>query len=541
MKKSLLASLAIVLGASAMTAATVTAPEAGKYYRIRHSSGKVLANTFKSTLVTEAEDNNQIVQFEAVPGTNPTVYYIKRVTSGLYIGTDFAWSSVGISRNSNKNCIAFNIEEDGDYVKLVNLGMKDKNSAKCCLGSDGTEENAGVYTDKSGSEALHHWTIEEAQLYPVAPGEEPVDKYPDHQLPEGDPRANAYDGYKLVFAQEFSTDGEVDHDIWNFEEGFKRNHEEQYYNGDKNTYVKDGVLVIEGKYVLDEKIRNPKYDKYNTAWPSNIGRYLTWTSGSIQTKGGWNDGYTWQYGIYEVRAKVPQYVGSWPAIWSTGKSHEWPYGGEIDIMEYYGNRIHANVCWGNGNRWGATWNSATVHDNDLGAGWGDEYHIWRMVWDYDHMELWCDDWLVNNIDLNQTVNKIPEGDYDHGNGCNPFRDVRHMLWLNLALGGDNGGSLANTPRPLYYLIDYARVYQKIGTDGLATYSVEDKVSEPTWSLKDGETGIEDVIAAPAEAAVEGVYNLQGIRVADTIEAAHAKNLRGLFIVAAQSESRKVVL
>ena len=73
MKKTLLASLAIVLGASAMTAATVTAPEAGKYYRIRHSSGKVLANTFKSTLVTEAEDNNQIVQFEAVPGTNPTV------------------------------------------------------------------------------------------------------------------------------------------------------------------------------------------------------------------------------------------------------------------------------------------------------------------------------------------------------------------------------------------------------------------------------------------------------------------------------------
>ena len=131
--------------------------------------------------------------------------------------------------------------------------------------------------------------------------------------------------------------------------------------------------------------------------------------------------------------------------------------------------------------------------------------------------------------------------YDHGNGCNPFRDVRHMLWLNLALGGDNGGSLANTPRPLYYLIDYARVYQKIGTDGQATYSVEDKVSEPTWSLKDGETGIEDVIAAPAEAAVEGVYNLQGIRVADSIEAAHAKNLRGLFIVAAQSESRKVVL
>ena len=86
------------------------------------------------------------------------------------------------------------------------------------------------------------------------------------------------------------------------------------------------------------------------------------------------------------------------------------------------------------------------------------------------------------------------------------------------------------------LCTYPRTDSRYLTDDM-----EDKVSEPTWSLKDGETGIEDVIAAPAEAAVEGVYNLQGIRVADTIEAAHAKNLRGLFIVAAQSESRKVVL
>ena len=544
MKKFLSCSLAMMLGLATLSAATIVTPEEGKYYRIRHASGLVLSNTWKSTLAAEKADNSQIVQFEPIGDASALNYRIKRVSSGLYIGTDLKWSSVGISRQDNKNRVVFRIEavDGGNYVTLRNLAMNAQNKDKACLGTDKNEAGEGVFTDKPGNRAENdYWIIEEAQLYPA--GETPADKYPDHQLADDDPRANAYDGYKLVFAQEFSGEGTPDHEIWNFEEGFKRNNEDQYYNGDKNCYIKDGVLVIEGRHVLDEKIRNPKYDKYNNSWPSKIGKYLTWTSGSMQTKGSWNSGYTWKFGIYEVRAKVPQYVGSWPAIWSTGMQHEWPYGGEIDIMEYYGNRIHANVCWGDGKRWAGHWNSATVHDNDLGKGWGDEYHIWRMVWDYDHMELWCDDWLVNNIDLDTTNNdKYTAGDIDDGDGCNPFRDVRHMLWLNLALGGNNGGSLAKTPRPLYYLIDYARVYQKVGTDGLATYKVDDTLSEPTFNVKDGETaGVTDIVVSEEAAGEAGVFNLQGIRVADTLECAKAKNLKGLFIVTGSEGSSKVVL
>ncbi|MDE6135239.1 MAG: family 16 glycosylhydrolase, partial [Muribaculaceae bacterium] len=463
-------------------------------------------------------------------------YNIQRMSTGMFVGSDNKWTSTPISRNIPLSQHAIEVSSvDENYITLRNLGQASNGK---CMGTDNTEAGSSVYTDKAGTDAAKHlWFIEPADLYP-SETEEPEDFYAEYELPD-DERATAYEGYRLVFAQEFSTDGTPDHDIWNFEEGFKRNNEDQYYNSDKNCYIKDGVLVIEGRNVESEKIKNPKYDPFNKAWPSSIGKYLTWTSGSMQTKGSWNSGYTWNYGIYEVRAKVPQYVGSWPAIWSTGMQYEWPYGGEIDIMEYYGNRIHATVCWGNGNRWAGAWNSATVHDNVLGAGWGDEYHIWRMVWDYDHMELWCDDILVNNINLDTTQNAIPDADYDHGNGCNPFRDVRHMLWLNLALGGNNGGSLANTPRPLRYLVDYARVYQKIGTDGKATYSVDPEISEPTFNIKDGEeTGISNVTLDP-EAPVTGVYNLQGIRVADDTE-----SLRGtgqVYIVVRGKASEKVIL
>ncbi|MDE6793986.1 MAG: glycoside hydrolase family 16 protein [Muribaculaceae bacterium] len=531
---------AMVLPACSVWATPLTTPEAGKYYRIRHVSGLYLTDGhFNSVIKEKAEDNSQIFQFVPVAGEEG-VYNIQRMSSGMYCGSDNRWTSTAISRSIplSQHRIAV-AESDPEYVLLQNVGM---NSPKNCMGTDNTTDGSAVYTDKTGSDtAKHLWVLEEAELYP-SETETPVDFYADKQLPDGDPRADAYPGYKLVFAQEFSEDGAPDHEIWNFEQGFCRNQEDQYYNGDKNSYIQDGVLVIEGKYVKDEKIPNPRYDRYDKTWPSRIGKYLTWTSGSMQTKGSWDGGYTWNYGIYEVRAKVPQYVGSWPAIWSTGMQHEWPYGGEIDIMEYYGNCIHANVCWGNGGRWSGNWNSKTVHDNVLGEGWGDEYHIWRMIWDYDHMELWCDDMLVNNIDLNTTYNAIPDGDYDHGNGCNPFRDVRHMLWLNLALGGQNGGSLENTPRPLRYLIDYARVYQKIGTDGKAKYSVDEVISEPKFSLKDGEEGPTTAVEMIAEEAENNgsrvIYNMQGMRVDTPVEA-----LRGsdqVYIVVENGESKKVI-
>lgn len=683
---------------------SVTEPAADKYYRIRHVSGFYLTDTrFGSTIAEKVDDNSQIYQF--VASGEEGAYNIKRVRSGMFVGSNGKWSSCPISRDVPMSRHAIVLAEDESNVSLKNLGMAAANEAKACMGVDDVKDGAAVYTDKAGTDvAKQLWFIEPAKKYDepipaglanlvangdfedpgfvqeknaesgqmglselpgwtvpqndtwnglpsigeadgnhylvlagypgngwasvvmnqaltnLVPGHDyvftfdvkhptddgcswgyrlaggkgivaeksensvfdewktinvrfnaasekltvmlyldnkntwwrdkflyidnvalydltPVDFYAEHQLPADDPRANAYEGYKLVFAQEFSGSGTPDHEIWNFEEGFKRNNEDQYYNSDKNTYIQDGVLVIEGKYVLDEKIPNPKYSKYNTGWPSRIGKYLTWTSGSMQTKGAWDGGYTWNYGIYEVRARVPQYVGSWPAIWSTGMQYEWPYGGEIDIMEYYGNRIHANVCWGDGKRWAGHWNSATVHDDILGEGWGDEYHIWRMVWDYDHMELWCDDMLVNNINLDTTNNDIPEGDLagiDHGNGCNPFRDVRHMLWLNLALGGNNGGSLDKTPHQLYYLIDYARVYQKVGTDGKAKYSVEETVSDPTFVI----TGVED-IAVENEDEVTGVYNLQGIRVADKVDTVRGSNQ--VYIVVRGEVASKVVL
>lgn len=81
-----------------------------------------------------------------------------------------------------------------------------------------------------------------------------------------------------------------------------------------------------------------------------------------------------------------------------------------------------------------------------------------MDWDKDYIKIYVDDELLNITNLNSTVN--PRAEHCWFDNYNPFRDHKMYLLLNLALGGDNGGSLANTTFPAQYLVDYVRIYQK---------------------------------------------------------------------------------
>ena len=147
-------------------------------------------------------------------------------------------------------------------------------------------------------------------------------------------------GMKLAWNDEFNTDGKPDPASWRYEKGFVRNRELQWYQ-EANANCTGGVLVIEGKR---EKISNPNYVPGSENWKS-AREFAEYTSASIQTRGL----HQWQFGRFEVRARIDTASGSWPAIWTLGVSGGWPSGGEIDIMEFY--RINglptilANFAW----------------------------------------------------------------------------------------------------------------------------------------------------------------------------------------------------
>ena len=157
--------------------------------------------------------------------------------------------------------------------------------------------------------------------------------------------------------------------------------------------------------------------------------------------------------------------GAWPAIWSVGNKYEWPLNGEIDIMEFYKEKVHANVCWGGDSRWNGTWNSKNRLLSDFiknDPDWTEKYHVWSMEWDEKHIRLYLDDELMNETDLHYTVNK---GDHGAGAGgsINPYSNeiagFGQLMMLNLAIGGINGRPIQAT-FPITYKVDYVRVYQK---------------------------------------------------------------------------------
>lgn len=255
-------------------------------------------------------------------------------------------------------------------------------------------------------------------------------------------------GYKLVWHDEFNKDGRPDKSNWNYEQGFVRNEELQWYDSNNAACV-NGVLIIEGR---KHKVANPGYMENSNDWRK--GRpYAYYTSACVTTQGLQQFGY----GRFEIRARVDTATGAWPAIWTLGTNGEWPANGEVDIMEFY--RVNGiptilgNVAWGTAQRYKAKWNTQRVPlinftRND--AYWAKKFHTWRMDWDKDAITLSIDGQVINSTPLRQTIN---------ADNSNPFINKPVYLLLNLALG-QNGGDPANANFPIKYEVDYVRYWKK---------------------------------------------------------------------------------
>ncbi len=277
---------------------------------------------------------------------------------------------------------------------------------------------------------------------------QPEIKLPKNPYKTDRPKPDKIKGLKLVWNDEFEEDGKPDPQNWDYEHGFVRNNELQWYQPD-NAICKDGRLILTGKL---DSIPNPGYNAEGRSWQEQR-PYAQYSSACVITQ---NLQEFEGEGYYEVRAKLDTAGGSWPAIWLLGTKGEWPHNGEIDMLEFY--RIDgvphtlANVAWGTETRYKAEWDSEThplsaflKQDKD----WADKYHVWGMWWDESVIKLYLDNELMNEIPLKNTIN--PDGN-------NPFLgEEKYYILLNLALGS-NGGTPDDAQYPITFEVDYVRVY-----------------------------------------------------------------------------------
>jgi beta-glucanase (GH16 family) len=249
--------------------------------------------------------------------------------------------------------------------------------------------------------------------------------------------------WKLVWSDEFNYEGLPDPTKWDYEEGFIRNHESQYYTRGRkeNARVENGMLIIEAR---KESFPNARFNPNATRGPATRPS-ADYTSASLVTRGK----ARWTYGRIEVRAKLPEGRGVWPAIWMLGADQRrthWPACGEIDIMEFIGripDLVHATVHFQKDGRHGSS--GSTLHvDKPF-----DDFHVYSVEWTPQKMDFYFDDRKYHSFNV---------ADADE-NGQNPFHKPQYLI-LNLALGGDWGQAIDDSKLPQNLLIDYVRVYQR---------------------------------------------------------------------------------
>ncbi len=255
--------------------------------------------------------------------------------------------------------------------------------------------------------------------------------------------------WRLAWSDEFDTPGLPDPAKWDYEVGFIRNNEAQYYTRARkeNARVENGLLVIEARR---ERWAGPEHDPDSRSRGARPGReFAEYTSASVTTRGK----ASWTYGRIEVRARVPKGRGTWPAIWMLGTNIDevgWPACGEIDIMEFVGYEpgvIHANIHTRRYNHVQGTGKGSRIQVPDA----SETFHVYAVEWTGDRMDFFVDD--------RKYFTFRKEGDDE---AVWPFsRD--HYLILNLAIGGAWGGQrgIDDTLFPHRYEIDYVRVYERV--------------------------------------------------------------------------------
>ncbi|MDR3618595.1 MAG: glycoside hydrolase family 16 protein [Paludisphaera borealis] len=170
-----------------------------------------------------------------------------------------------------------------------------------------------------------------------------------------------------------------------------------------------------------------------------------WRSGllcSVDPKG---EGFSQQYGYFEMRAKLPKGLGTWPAFWLMGvpqlkepRDKKTLTQIEIDVVEQYGvgpNALHTTLhLWGPGSfHW-------AEGDTSIVTGMTDDFHTYGVLVEEDFITFYFDGAELRK-DKTPKEAKVPL-----------------YLMVDLALGG--GWPIDRTPNPSYLLVDHVRVYAR---------------------------------------------------------------------------------
>jgi beta-glucanase (GH16 family) len=237
----------------------------------------------------------------------------------------------------------------------------------------------------------------------------------------------------LVWYDEFDYTGLPDVNKWSYDTA---NNDIGWGNNEKQFYTKGRLknAEVKGGYLYINAIKE-SYKGFN------------YTSARLVTR----DKGDWLYGRMEIRAKLPNGRGLWPAIWMLPTDWyygAWPKSGEIDIMENVGYDPYVIVASAHTESYNHTIGTQKSGKITIPTCYS-AFHVYAMEWDANEYRVYVDDVLYFTFQNEGTGYKVW-----------PFNKRFHLL-LNVAVGGNWGGAMGidDSVFPRTMTVDYVRVYQ----------------------------------------------------------------------------------
>ena len=215
----------------------------------------------------------------------------------------------------------------------------------------------------------------------------------------------------LLWADEFNG-SELDRDNWIVigTDFWVNNEQQAYVDAPEVLSIVDDAEGADGGALMLRPVYAPGIDPH----PDRKADFL---SGRVESQGK----FDFTHGRAEARIKMPDAEGVWPAWWMLGNDR-WPDTGEIDIMEYVGEKDWIGVALHGPGYSGETplVNKYFFADGEDVTGW----HVYAVEWKKDELLFQVDGRTVYRV-TRPMVEHYGEWSYD-----NP-----KYLILNFALGG----------------------------------------------------------------------------------------------------------
>ena len=216
--------------------------------------------------------------------------------------------------------------------------------------------------------------------------------------------------------------------------GFKA---KQYYLRD-NVKFEDGYLVITVKKEDNKKVKIDGKD-----------RKILYSSGAIHTK----DKFSVREGKIEMRATMPEGIGTWPAFWTWPEGYSQasniPAKEEIDVFEIYGDNLQRVT--GTAHALKADNTYASFVGSDLKIKKNEDltrFNTYAVEWDEKEIK-----WLFNGrVYKRLSMKKV-------GRSSENIFKLPHFLIINVALQNKTGED-GDVKFPTEMKVDYVRVYKK---------------------------------------------------------------------------------